>query len=907
MKTFKKNICAIVLLLQFFCFQTACTNLSESPREVTNINNCWKYAQGDYTGAELVGYDDGNWENIGIPHSFSIPYFMAKDFYVGYGWYRKHLQLNEEDLTKKLFLEFDGVFQEAEVFVNGKLAGRHVGGYTGFSVDISDCTKAGDNVVAVRVNNLWQPDVAPRAGEHVFSGGIYRNVRLVKKAPVHIAWYGTFVTTPQLGEQNGESSSVKIETELCNDTDEPGTYRLETRILNEKGKEVAVTETTETLVANERKVWTQQTEAIQKPALWTPQTPVLYKAVSSLYKDDVLLDRMETPFGFRWFQWTADKGFFLNGEHFVIQGANVHQDQAGWGDAVTESAARRDVAMVKEAGFNFIRGSHYPHAPFFVQACDELGLLFWSEAPFWGMGGYGEDGTWCSSAYPVDKAHEAAFEASALQQLEEMIRIHRNHPSIVAWSMCNEVFFTAPEAMDGMKGLLRKMVDRSHQLDPTRPAAIGGAQRPIGEGRIDRIGDIAGYNGDGAIIPDFQNPGVANLVTEYGSEISSDRPGEYNAKWGCIEQNEGWKGYPWRSGQVSWCAFDHGSIAGSTMAKLGIIDYFRIPKRYWYWYRNEYAGIAPPEWPTDNAAAKLKLKASGTTAKTDGTDDIQLVVTVCDASGKWVNQSPDVELRIVSGPGEFPTGRSIHFEADSDIRIQDGQAAIAIRSYYAGKTVVEAMAEGLDPARVTIDFEGETKYQEGVTPVVKERPYKRYVREGKTEVVQTFGRNNPTITSSNEEEHTPGMAADGNMQTYWKASAADKSPYWTVNTEKGLRLKEIQLHFPDEATRRYVVETSHDNNTWEVLCDKSRNTQAEQNLLLTFPEEAPTGRFVRIRFLENDQAALTEVVVKGIVLEYFITDFFCHAERSEASPSACGRFFASLRMTYTKGLIKKSI
>ena len=394
MRSLKKSIYVIGLLLQVLCFQTACTNLSESPREVTNINNCWKYAQGDYTGAEQVGYDDGNWENIGIPHSFSIPYFMAKDFYVGYGWYRKHLQLNEEDLTKKLFLEFDGVFQEAEVFVNGKLAGRHVGGYTGFSVDISDCAKAGDNVVAVRVNNLWQPDVAPRAGEHVFSGGIYRNVRLVKKAPVHIAWYGTFVTTPQLGEQNGKSSSVKIETELCNDTDEPGIYRLETHILNEKGKEVAVTETTETLAANERKVWTQQTEAIQKPALWTPQTPVLYKAVSSLYKDDVLLDRMETPFGFRWFQWTADKGFFLNGEHFVIQGANVHQDQAGWGDAVTESAARRDVAMVKEAGFNFIRGSHYPHAPFFVQACDELGLLFWSEAPFWGIGGFGEDGNY---------------------------------------------------------------------------------------------------------------------------------------------------------------------------------------------------------------------------------------------------------------------------------------------------------------------------------------------------------------------------------------------------------------------------------------------------------------------------------------------------------------------------------
>ncbi|WP_195209036.1 MULTISPECIES: glycoside hydrolase family 2 TIM barrel-domain containing protein [Bacteroides] len=855
------------LLLHALCFQIACAPTNVQPREVTNINNSWKYSKGDFKGAEQADYNDGSWENIGLPHSFSIPYFMSKDFYVGYGWYRKHLLLDKEDLTKKLFLEFDGVFQEAEVFVNGKLAGRHVGGYTGFPVDISDCAQIGDNVIAVRVNNLWQPDVAPRAGEHVFSGGIYRNVRLVKKAPVHIAWYGTFVTTPQLEEQNGQSSLVKIETELCNDTDEPGTFRLQTRILNEWGKEVTVTESTETLEANERKVWIQQTEPVQKPALWTPQTPVLYKAISSLYKDDVLLDRMETPFGFRWFKWTADKGFFLNGNHFVIRGANVHQDQAGWGDAVTESAAQRDVAMVKEAGFNFIRGSHYPHAPAFAQACDDLGLMFWSEAPFWGIGGFEADGYWNSSAYPVDQAHEAAFEASALQQLEEMIRIHRNHPSIVVWSVCNEAFFTAPEAMDGMRGLLKKMVDRVHQLDPTRLAAIGGAQRPIGEGRIDRIGDVVGYNGDGAVIPDFQNPGVPNVVSEYGSEISADRPGEYDAKWGCMEQNEGWKGYPWRSGQVIWCAFDHGSIAGNMMAKLGIIDYFRIPKRFWYWYRNEYAGIAPPEWPSDGTAAKLQLKASSTMAKTDGTDDVQLWVTVCDALGKSVNHSPNVQLRIVSGPGEFPTGRSIRFEADSDIRIMDGQAAIAIRSYYAGKTVIEATSDGLEPARVTIEFEGETEYQKGITPVVEHRPYKRFVREKQTEIIQTFGRNNPTFASSNEAGHTPGRAADGNTQTYWKASAEDKVPYWILDTEKGLRLKEIQLHFPNEVSRSYVVEASHDNHTWQLLCDKSQNPHAEQNLLLTLPDTAPTGRFIRIRFLESDKAALTEVIVKGIVLE----------------------------------------
>ena len=138
-----RAIYIICLLLCACCFQATYASTNALPRDVINLNNGWKYSQGDYTGAEQIGYDDESWEDIGIPHSFSIPYFMSKDFYVGYGWYRKHLQLNEEDLKKKLFLEFDGVFQEAEVFVNGKLAGRHVGGYTGFSVDISDCARLG--------------------------------------------------------------------------------------------------------------------------------------------------------------------------------------------------------------------------------------------------------------------------------------------------------------------------------------------------------------------------------------------------------------------------------------------------------------------------------------------------------------------------------------------------------------------------------------------------------------------------------------------------------------------------------------------------------------------------------------------------------------------------------------------
>lgn len=321
--------------------------------------------QGDYTGAERTDYDDSSWETVGIPHSFSIPYFMSKDFYTGYGWYRKSFELTAKDLKQQLFVEFDGVFQEAEVFVNGKRAGTHTGGYTGFYFDISSAVRMGNNVIAVRVNNIWKANVAPRAGEHVFSGGIYRNVRLVRKSPVHIDWYGIFVTTPDLAAHQGKSSVVRVCTDICNKANKTMVFKLLTEVKDAEGQMLVSVENEEKVEANSMKKLEQTTEAINHPTLWHPRHPYLYKVVSSVYQGQTLIDRVETPFGFRWFEWTADKGFFLNGEHLFFKGVNVHQDQAGWGDAVTEAAMRRDILLMKEAGFDLIRGSHYPHAPAF--------------------------------------------------------------------------------------------------------------------------------------------------------------------------------------------------------------------------------------------------------------------------------------------------------------------------------------------------------------------------------------------------------------------------------------------------------------------------------------------------------------------------------------------------------------
>ena len=834
-------------------------------REVVNLNREWTYQRGDYPGAEQADYDDSGWEHVGLPHSFSIPYFMWKDFYTGYGWYRKTIVLDKADLKREIFLEFDGVFQVAEVYMNGRLAATHKGGYTGFNVRLTPYMRKGENQIAVRVDNSWRGDVAPRGGEHVFSGGIYRNMRLVKKNPVHIDWYGTFVTTPTLAAHKGRSSSVRVQTDVRNLTDQVGTYELQIQVLDENRRVVSGQRAVRRVEAQSMARFDLSTDEIEGVALWHPSHPHLYSVVCSLYKGRKLLDSEEVAFGFRWFEWTADKGFFLNGEHFFFRGANVHQDQAGWGDAVTEEAMRRDVRMMKEAGFDMIRGSHYPHAPAFAEACDREGMLFWSETPFWGTAGPKKDGSWTASAYPVKESDVAGFESNVLAQLEEMIRIHRNHPSVFVWSVSNEPFFTDGKTIPAVKALLKKMVDTAHRLDPTRMAAVGGAQRPLGDDRIDKIGDVAGYNGDGANIADFQQPGIPSVVTEYGSTLA-ERPGKYMAGWGDLGRDEGWKGREWRSGQAIWCGFDHGSIFGESMARLGIVDYFRLPKRSWYWYRNEYGHRLPPSWPQEGVSARLRLEASKTGGiLADGTDDVQLVLTVLDKEGRELSNSPDVTLSVISGPGEFPTGRSITFSADSDIRIADGKAAMALRSYYAGRTVVEASSSGLESARVQLEFTGAPEYEEGKSVQVLSRPYVRFTSGNVESVLQVYGPDSPTFASSSSVDHSPGFAADGDRTTYWQSAGSDVSPYLTLDVERTLDVYAVKAQFPPKTRQSFKVEFSVDNVEWVHVSDGVVAEGTSWEKTLAHPQKA---RFVRFSFPSEgngQRPAVAEIEVHGKV------------------------------------------
>lgn len=792
---------------------------AEPLRQRLNVNREWRFELGDHPGAEAVAYDDASWAAVGLPHSFSIPYFQSKDFYTGYGWYRKHLAVPSAWSGQRVSVEFDGAFQDAEVFVNGQRVGAHRGGYTGFSIDVTSAVKTGDNVLAVRLNNNWSPTLAPRGGDHIFPGGIYRDVWLVVTDPLHVTWYGTSVTTPDVSPA---SATVNVKTEVQNQSAAAKDFVLATELLDPSGQSVARFSSTQTIAAGATVTIEQTSPALAQPKLWHPAHPFLYTAVTTVSAGKIAVDEYRTTFGIRSIKWTADQGFFINGEHYYFRGANVHQDHAGWANAVTQGGIYRDVQMIKDAGFDFIRGSHYPHHPVFTQACDELGILFWSENCFWMAGGTHKDGNWMADGYPVHPEHEAGFEQSLEDTLRDEIRILRNHPSIVVWSMCNEVFFSANQPK--VKALLSRMVELTHQLDPTRPAAIGGAQR----GGLDKLGDVAGYNGDGARL--FMNPGIPNVVSEYGAG-PTPRPGNYDGHFKVRDQFlADTPQYPWRSGQAIWVGFDYGTIFGVGVSK-GIVDYARIPKREWYWYRNEFRHIPPPAWPQAGVPARLALTADKIVIHgTDGRDDVHVLVTVQDADGKPISNSPPVTFTIASGPGEFPTGRTIAFDEATDIPIRDGQAAIEFRSYYGGETIIRATSPGLPEAVLKIATEGEPRFVPGKTPLAPDRPYVRFVRQEETAAPakQDIALNRPTGASSEAPGHNGSRAVDGDPATYW--SAADNQPgaWWQVDLEQPHTITSVQTTFPTAGNYRYRIDGSSDGKTWTLLVDRSQTDSAEQ-------------------------------------------------------------------------------
>ncbi|MCJ7778077.1 MAG: hypothetical protein MUP16_07180, partial [Sedimentisphaerales bacterium] len=389
MKLGKKSLFSILFLGQVFLisFVLAMTQPDNSDiiklgRERLLMDVGWRFFKGDAPGAEKVDFKDGDWRKLDIPHDWSIegPFGEKEPSggeggYVptGIGWYRRHFRLPDSYKDKRISIEFDGVYENSEVLVNGQYLGKRPFGYISFHYDLTPHLSFGgrENVIAVKVDNSHQPNSRWYSGS-----GIYRHTWLLVTSNVHIAHWGTFVTTPKVSQK---SSLVRIKTQVLNEGKVDASCTLTTNVIDKDGKAVQTVQSSADVTANREYEFTQEV-TIEKPNLWSVDDPYLYTVHSMVRTGDQVVDEYDTPFGIREAVFDADKGFLLNGQHVKLNGVCLHHDGGCVGAAVPERVWERRLEILKEMGCNAIRTAHNPPAPEFLDLCDRVGFLVMDEA-----------------------------------------------------------------------------------------------------------------------------------------------------------------------------------------------------------------------------------------------------------------------------------------------------------------------------------------------------------------------------------------------------------------------------------------------------------------------------------------------------------------------------------------------
>ncbi len=506
-----------------------------SSRQVLSADAHWKFFLGDPAGAEVPSFDDSSWRNVDLPHDWSIESAPAKDnpsgggggFYPGgIGWYRKAFRAPAEWNGQRVSVEFDGVYRDATVYLNGHKLGTHPYGYTGFTFDLTpQLNGTGSNVLAVRVDNSAQPNSRWYSGS-----GIYRHVRVVVTNPVHVAHWGVFVTTP---EASAQSANVLLHTRIANESVERAAVTIQTTLFDKAGNEVGSAQSKLTSPPGSQSD-TAQTITVRNLALWSPDSPTLYRAVSQVLAKGKVIDEVETPFGIRSLAWSAEKGLLLNGKSVKLTGGSVHHDNGPLGAAAFDRAEERRVQLLKAAGYNAVRTAHNPPSPAFLDACDRIGLLVLDE-PF-----------------DVWKAHKVKFDYGAdfdqwwKQDVSSMVLRDRNHPSIVIWGIGNEI----PELeVESGAAIGKQLAGQVRSLDNTRPLTLafpGSTTKPNALAVFSLL-DITGYNYN--LIPTYlkdhqQLPSRLMLTTE-------SWPSKAFPLWQISHDN------PYVLGDLTWTAMDY--------------------------------------------------------------------------------------------------------------------------------------------------------------------------------------------------------------------------------------------------------------------------------------------------------------------------------------------------------------
>ena len=537
-----------------------------------------RYQRPEGTPGENIAYvksdfDDSEWRHLNLPHDWAIEGPFNIDYngstgklpYWGIRWYRKTLELSQDDAGKQIYLDIDGAMSYASVWCNGQYVGGWPYGYASFRLDLTPYIRAGQkNVLAIRLDN---PDDTSRWYP---GSGIYRNVWLVKTSPVHVEQWGTFVRNQQVDSENAVMEmGVNIENHAGKDVQ----VKLQTSVYlqGKDGRPVGeeVTQSMTKDIAIKKDSWSSARFQfkVDKPKLWDIDTPNCYVAVSRVFMDGKEMDSYETPFGIRTIEFTHDQGFMLNGQKVAIKGVCMHHDLGALGAAFNEVAAERQLRIMKEMGANAIRTSHNPPAPELVALCDRMGLMMQLElADTWQKGKRKND-------------YNLLFDDWSEADMRSLVRHYRNHPSVIMWSIGNEM---PDQTTDQGVIIARNLTAYCHDEDPTRPTSLGCNKRDAVFRDIVNQVDIFGLNYFHKTYPVFkeQNPTRRYHASETSSATSSR--GEYffpvttdvndsrsgfqlssydmtTIGWGCapevqFKMNEE---YPFMSGEFVWTGFDY--------------------------------------------------------------------------------------------------------------------------------------------------------------------------------------------------------------------------------------------------------------------------------------------------------------------------------------------------------------
>jgi len=610
-----KIISLSLLLLTFF---SHCTRVTLKERRTENFCENWKFHLGNVNNAEKYEFEDSEWRTLNLPHDWSIEGNFSNEHPAtpgggalpgGIGWYRKTFTIPETEKDKLIFIDFDAIYENSEVWINGYYLGKRPYGYISFRYELTPYLnyEEKENVIAVKVDNSKQPNSRWYSGS-----GIYRNVWLVHTGKIFVDHWGTFVTTPEIKEN---SAQVNIKTDIKKKSEKKQQITLKTTIYDAEGKKVASFTSTGTLKDSVTPI--EQELEVTNPNLWSVENPYLYKAICQIEYNGKISDDYETPFGIRYFNFDSEKGSFLNGEPIKIKGVCNHHDLGCLGAAVNTRALERQLEILKEMGCNGIRTSHNPPAPELLDLCDRMGFIVMDEAfDMWEKG-------------KTEFDYHLHFEKWHKQDLRDLIKRDRNHPSVFIWSIGNEVIEQWDKEDSSGSVIAKKLASIVKNLDPTRPVTSAcNSTEPSNPVIKSGALDIIGYNYSHEKYPEIPKiyPGKAFIALETNSALATrgsyDMPSDSIRRWpprwdlplldgnpdytcssydNCstpwgTTHEETWKivkKYDFISGMYIWTGFDY--LGEPTpydwparSSYFGIMDLAGFPKNGYYFYQSEW-------------------------------------------------------------------------------------------------------------------------------------------------------------------------------------------------------------------------------------------------------------------------------------------------------------------------------